>query len=77
MVTHRRIHRHSREHVPVRLEVAGVPVVVLPATLVVDLASFALVDVVAQRDDETHVILGDHTIQHLCDAALTAAGFGV
>lgn len=66
-------HEDPRQHVPVGRVEAGVPVVVLTAAVGADLADLALVDVVAQGDDEPDVVVDDQPVEDLGDAALPPA----
>ena len=61
----------------VRLEEAGVPIVVLSPALLVHAALLTLVDVVAERQDEADVEVSHEPFEHVGDAPLAAAGLRV
>jgi hypothetical protein len=70
---------HAVHHVPVGLEERKEPVIVLVASVRADRKAKdarAGVDVVAARDDQTHVVLVEHLLHRLGDFALAALGRG-
>ena len=72
-----RVHGDPREHVPVGLVEARVPVVVLAAALRTDHPALAAVDVVAHADHQPDVVLVDEPVEHLGHARLPAAALRV
>ena len=73
VVAHGRVHRDPRQHVPVGLVEARVPVVVLAAALRADHPALAAIDVVAHPDDQPHVVPLDQTVEDRGHAQLPAA----